>query len=60
MINRERNPSLIGISAKPEAMPVAKGLIVEPRVPMPQPRRRIAAPVMASYPAAIMTATTSG
>ena len=34
--------------AKPEAMPVANGLIVEPRVPMPQPNRTTAAPVRAS------------
>ena len=38
----------MGISAKPEAMPVANGLIVEPRVPMPQPSSTIAAPVRAS------------
>ena len=34
--------------AKPEAMPVANGLIVEPRVPIPQPSRTTAAPVRAS------------
>ena len=58
MISRERSPSLIEMPAKPEAMPVANGLMVEPRVPIPQPSRRIAAPVRASYPAAIMTAMT--
>ena len=31
--------------AKPEAMPVANGLMVDPRVPMPHPSRTTAAPV---------------
>ena len=44
--------------ANPDAMPVANGLIVEPSVPIPQPSRTTAAPVSASYPAAIMTAMT--
>ena len=35
-------------AANPEAMPVANGLIVEPMVPIPQPRRTTAAPVSAS------------
>ena len=48
MIRRDRSPSLIEMPAKPDAIPVAKGLIVEPRVPMPQPSSRIAAPVRAS------------
>ena len=38
---------------------MANGLIVEPKVPMPQPSRTTAAPVSASYPAAIITAMTS-
>ena len=48
MISRESRPSLMETPANPEAMPVAKGLIVEPRVPMPHPRRTMAAPVRAS------------
>ena len=59
MIRRSTRPSLIETPAKPEAMPVANGLIVEPKVPMPQPSRTMAAPVRASYPAAIITAMTS-
>ena len=47
------------VPANPDAIPVAKGLIVEPKVPIPQPSRTTAAPVRASYPAAIMTAMTS-
>ena len=38
---------------------MANGLIVEPKVPIPQPSRTTAAPVSASYPAAIITAITS-
>ena len=34
--------------AKPDAIPVANGLMVEPNVPMPQPRSTTAAPVSAS------------
>ena len=34
-------PSSIDTPAKPEAMPVANGLIVEPRTPIPQPSNRI-------------------
>ena len=34
--------------ANPDAMPVANGLIVDPRVPIPQPSSTIAAPVRAS------------
>ena len=41
-------PSLIGIPANPDAIPVANGLIVEPSVPIPHPSRTIAAPVRAS------------
>ena len=48
MINRDSSPSLMEMPAKPDAMPVANGLIVEPRVPMPQPIRTIAAPVSES------------
>ncbi len=48
-------PSSIDTPAKPEAMPVANGLIVEPRTPMPQPSRSIDAATSESYPAAIMT-----
>ena len=58
MISRESSPSLIEMPANPDAMPVAKGLMVDPRVPIPQPSRRIAAPVSASYPAATITAMT--
>ena len=39
MISRERMPSLIEMPANPEAMPVANGLMVEPRVPIPQPEQ---------------------
>ena len=56
---RSRIPSLIDTPANPDAIPVANGLIVEPKVPIPQPSRTTAAPVMASYPAAIITAMTS-
>ena len=59
MTRRSTRPSLIETPANPEAMPVANGLIVEPKVPMPQPSRTTAAPVRASYPAAIITAMTS-
>ena len=45
---RPRRPSLIGMPAIPEAIPVAKGLIVEPIVPIPQPSSTTAAPVSAS------------
>ena len=48
MMMRPRRPSLIGMPAIPEAIPVAKGLIVEPSVPIPQPSRTTAAPVSAS------------
>ena len=59
MTSRPMSPSLIGMPANPDAMPVAKGLMVEPRTPMPHPSRTIAAPVRASYPAAIITVITS-
>ena len=52
---RSPRPSLIGTSAKPEAMPVANGLTVEPSTPIPQPSRITRAPTRASYPAAIIT-----
>ena len=45
---RPERPSLIGMPAIPEAIPVANGLIVDPSVPMPQPSRTTAAPVSAS------------
>ena len=48
MTIRPARPSLIGMPAMPEAIPVAKGLIVEPSVPIPQPSRTTAAPVSAS------------
>jgi hypothetical protein len=41
-------PSLIDTSANPEAIPVAKGLTVEPTTPIPQPSNTTAAPVSAS------------
>lgn len=46
--SRETRPSLSGTPAKPEAMPVANGLIVDPSVPMPQPSSSTAAPVRVS------------
>ncbi len=46
--NRPISPSLMEMPAKPEAMPVANGLMVDPRVPMPHPNRTMAAPVSAS------------
>ena len=52
---RPISPSLIVVSAKPEAMPVANGLTVEPITPMPAPNRIKAAPESPSYPAAIIT-----
>ena len=42
-----------------EAITVAKGLIVEPSVPMPAPIRMIATPVTESYPAAMTTGISS-
>ena len=57
--SRRISPWLMDVPANPDAIPVAKGLIVEPKVPIPQPSRTTAAPVRASYPAAIMTAMTS-
>ena len=39
MISRPTMPSSIDTPAKPDAMPVANGLIVEPRTPMPQPEQ---------------------
>ena len=49
MINiRATSPVLIDVPAKPDAIPVANGLIVEPSTPIPAPRRIIAAPVSAS------------
>ena len=56
--SRRTSPSLMDVPAKPDAIPVAKGLMVDPKVPMPQPSRTTAAPVRASYPAAIITAMT--
>ena len=41
-------PSLMRTPAKPEAIPVANGLIVEPIMPIPQPSRRSEAPTRAS------------
>ena len=49
------SPSTIVTPAKPEAIPVANGLIVEPSTPIPAPRRMRAAAVSRSYPAATMT-----
>ena len=57
--SRPMMPSLIEMPAIPEAIPVANGLTVEPSTPMPQPSSTIAAPVSASYPAAIITVITS-
>ena len=57
--SRPTIPSLSGIPANPDAIPVANGLIVDPSVPIPHPRSTIAAPVIASYPAAIITVITS-
>jgi hypothetical protein len=48
MTRRPRRPSLIETPANPDAIPVANGLIVDPSVPIPQPRRTTAAPVSAS------------
>ena len=58
MTIRSGRPSLIGMPAMPEAIPVANGLIVEPSVPIPHPSRTTAAPVSESYPAAIRTVIT--
>ena len=41
--SRPINPSLMVVPAKPEAMPVAKGLMVEPIAPIPAPSRISAA-----------------
>ena len=41
------------IPAKPDAMPVAIGLTVEPRQPIPAPIKTTAKPVTASNPAAM-------
>ena len=46
--SRPISPSLIDVPAKPDAIPVANGLIVEPSTPIPQPRSRIEAPTSAS------------
>ena len=46
--SRPTMPSLRGMSAKPEAMPVANGFTVEPSTPMPHPSRITAAPTRAS------------
>ena len=51
-------PSVRGMPAKPEAMPVAKGLTVEPSTPMPAPSMTTATPVRASKPSAMMAAMT--
>ena len=48
MTSRPMMPSLIGMPAIPDAIPVAKGLTVEPSTPIPQPRRTIDAPTSAS------------
>ena len=48
MTRRPTIPSSIETPAKPEAMPVANGLMVEPRTPMPQPSRRTDAATSAS------------
>ena len=53
-------PSAIETPAKPEAMPVANGLTVEPSTPMPAPSRSTEAPTRASYPAAIITVMIKG
>ncbi|MNJ28938.1 hypothetical protein D3C77_234930 [compost metagenome] len=52
-------PSPMGMPAKPEAMPVAKGLTVEASTPTPEPSSMIPAATMRSKPAAIMTGTMS-
>ena len=41
-------PSVSGMPAKPDAMPVANGLTVEPITPMPAPSMITATPVRAS------------
>ena len=38
------------------AAPVANGLMVEPRTPVPAPSRTVAAPTIGSKPAAIIVA----
>ena len=48
MTSRPTMPSSMDTPAKPEAMPVANGLMVEPRTPMPQPSSRMDAPTSAS------------
>ena len=45
---REMRPSLMETPANPDAMPVANGFRVDPRVPMPQPSKTTAAPTRAS------------
>ena len=60
MTSRSTMPSAIETPAKPEAMPVANGLIVEPSTPMPAPSRSTEAPTRASYPAAIITVMIKG
>src|SRR5205809_948131 len=39
MTTREMRPSAIEVPAKPEAMPVANGLVVDASVPIPAPSR---------------------
>ena len=46
--SRPTSPSLSGMSAKPDAIPVAKGFTVEPITPIPQPSRTTDAPTSAS------------
>ena len=48
MTSRPTRPWSMLVPAKPDAMPVAKGLIVEPSTPIPQPRRSSEAPTMVS------------
>jgi hypothetical protein len=59
MARRRPNPSLMEVPANPDAMPVANGLMVDPRTPTPHPSSRTAAPVNVSYPAATITVMTS-
>ena len=49
-------PIFTATPAAATAAPVAKGLMVEPRTPLPAPNRTVAAPTRGSKPAAIMVA----
>ena len=57
---RTISPSPRLTPAKPEAMPVAKGLTVLASTPAPLPRSTTEMPTRASYPAAMNTGISRG